>query len=334
MATKTKTLRGRLFLALITITLAAGAVTARGKESPPAGSSAVQPASFSNTSGSDKQQSVRFGQHAVRIGDRVEQQLTLEMRLSTWLRQGNQIIEKRQMTVRSDQQRIITTTAVDAGRSSSVVVRYLSATKQVGSGEKSEFDDTKAIPSQPVTPTVQPVHGKTYLCTRESEDGKLRIATEDGKTPPKEEYEFVSQNMEMVGRANPLADLLGGQTITVGQTISLPPNTADRIFNLDERYGEVNRFELTMRKILTDSNSLCAEFLARVEAASTDSSQMRLQVEGPLVVQIDTCRAVRMALSGPIGLSESRGSYSTASHLLGTGQMKLRVASTYGIAPR
>jgi hypothetical protein len=61
---------------------------------------------------------------------------------------------------------------------------------------------------------------------------------------------------------------------------------------------------------------------------------MRLQVEGPLVVQIDTCRAVRTELSGPIALSETRGTYSTISHLFGTGRMNMRITSTYGAAQR
>jgi hypothetical protein len=78
----------------------------------------------------------------------------------------------------------------------------------------------------------------------------------------------------------------------------------------------------------------CAVFLARVEAASSDSSQMRLQVEGPLVLQLDTCRAVRVDLSGPIGMSETRGSYSTAYQMIGTGQLKMRIASTYRDAAR
>ena len=41
-----------------------------------------------------------------------------------------------------------------------------------------------------------------------------------------------------------------------------------------------------------------------------------------------------LSLSGPIGLSETRGSYSTASHLFGTGRMNMRIASVYGTAKR
>jgi hypothetical protein len=57
-------------------------------------------------------------------------------------------------------------------------------------------------------------------------------------------------------------------------------------------------------------------------------------MEGPLVVQINTCRAVRAELSGPIALSETRGSYSTTSHLFGTGRMHMRIVSAYAAAKR
>jgi hypothetical protein len=57
---------------------------------------------------------------------------------------------------------------------------------------------------------------------------------------------------------------------------------------------------------------------------------MRLQVEGPLVVQIDSCRVVRIELSGPIALAESRGSYSIAHHVIGTGRLSMSIVSVYG----
>jgi hypothetical protein len=91
---------------------------------------------------------------------------------------------------------------------------------------------------------------------------------------------------------------------------------------------------LTLRETRTLEGAICAVFNASIEAASNDSSQMRLQVEGPLVVQVDTCRAVRAELSGPLALSESRGTYSTAHQVIGTGNLTVRVASTYSTATR
>jgi hypothetical protein len=239
------------------------------------------------------------------------------------------------MMMRTDQHRVVTTTEVQAGRTTSVTVRYLTATKQMAAGEAPLSNNTHSSTGDSTPPTPQPVQGKTYLCRREGgEDGKLLVTVESGNAPPSDEYEIVSQNMEMIGRANPLAEFLAGRVVAVGETLSLPQDAADRLFNLGDRFGEVNRFELTLRRTLTADGAACAEFLAHIDAAKNDSSQMRLEVEGPLVVQVDTCRAVRTELSGPIGLSETRGTYSTASHLFGTGRMNMRIASAYGVAKR
>ena len=64
-----------------------------------------------------------------------------------------------------------------------------------------------------------------------------------------------------------------------------------QIFNLGDKFGEVTRFTLTLRKVQTEDGATCAVFQADVEAASNAATQMRLEVEGPLVVDVATCRA-------------------------------------------
>ena len=301
-----------------------GTLSAHAQQAPATKSSSVQQASFDRAS-RDPQQTVRFGQRTARVGDEVEQTVSLEMRLATSLRQGNELIEKNQTMVRSAQRRVVATTEVDQDRPTAVLVRYLEATKQLAA------DDLAAAP----TPAIQPVQGKAYRCRRApGDDEKLIITDENGQTPPPDDYEIVAQNMEMVGRPNPLAKFLAGRSVAVGETVKLPKELADQLFNLGDRFGEVTRFDLVLEKVETSDEMPCAVFLARVEAASNGSSQMRMQMEGPLVMQIDTCRAVRLSLSGPIGMSETRGSYSTAYQLIGTGQLKTSIDSSYRDAKR
>lgn len=291
-------------------------------EQPAATTPAVQQASFDRASSRGERQAVQFGRRATRVGDKIEQRLTLEVRLNTSLRQGNELIEKSRTAVHTTQRRVVTTTDVEGDRTTAVEVHYLEATKQLTAG------DSVDTPG----PAAQPVQGKTYRCRRAA--GKLIITGATGQVPPPEEYRIVAQHMEMVGRANPLAQFLAGRTVAVGETLELPKELAAQIFNLGDRYGETTRFDLALEKVEPHDGAACAVFLARVEAASNDSSQMRMQVEGPLVMQIDTCRAVRFALSGPIGMSETRGSYSTVCQLLGTGQLKMSIDSAYHDAKR
>jgi hypothetical protein len=98
--------------------------------------------------------------------------------------------------------------------------------------------------------------------------------------------------------------------------------------------GKVSRFELTLQSVKQISGRNCAEFLASIEAASNDSSQMRLAVDGPLTIEIDTCRAVAANFTGPIGMSETRGSLSATYQMTGTGKMTVSIASHYDDARR
>jgi len=285
--------------------------------SQPPATSADRPVTFNApASPTATPQTVTFGQQDGHVGDRVEQKLSLAMKLTTSVRQGNQLMEKELTTVESNQRRTVTTTAVEAGRTMAVKVHFVEATKSLAVGESNS------------STSPQEVQGKTYLCRREPGDsGKLIITDESGTMPTKEELEIVSQSMEMVGRANPLGEFLHGRTIAVGETVELPKEVADRVFNLSGKFGRVTRFDLTLQEV-TENNSR-AVFLARIDAGSNDASQMRLQVEGPIVVDVASCRTGQTSLAGPIGMSETRGSYSTTYQVIGTGRLQMSIASDY-----
>jgi hypothetical protein len=284
-----------------------------------------------------QQQSIRFGRRPASVGDQTEQTSAVEMRLTLNMRRGNDLVGKNQTTVRTSQRRVITCTAVDAGRTSTVKVQYPEATKQVlgasDAGGAIAPDGKSATPQS--SSVAQPVQGKTYLCRREAgESGRLIVTDDAGNPPPTEEYEIVAQQMDMVGRANPLAQFLAGRSVAIGEKLELPKELAGKIFNLGDKFGEVTRFTLTLQKVAPENGANCAVFLASVDASSSGASQMRLQVEGPFVVEVDTCRAARINLVGPIGMSETRGSYSTAYQVIGTGRMQTTIASAYRDAQR
>jgi hypothetical protein len=242
------------------------------------------------------------------------------------------MLGKNQSTVVTSQRRIMTAVAVEAGITTAMKVAYPEATKQIIGAQEPGVavapDGTDANIESPRAP--QPVQGKAYLCQREpGENGKLIVTDEAGNEPPADEREIVAQQMDMVGRQNPLAQYLAGREAAVGETLELPKEIAGQIFNLGDKFGEVTRFTLTLQKVQSENGATCAVFLANVEAASSDASQMRLQIEGPLVVQVETCRAAKISLIGPIGMSETRGTYSTAYQVIGTGRLQMNVASTF-----
>ncbi len=265
---------------------------------------------------------VRFSRQTPQVGDQVEQTIAVELRMATSERRGMEVQSQAHSMVRNAQRRVMTTSDVAGGRSTGIRVRYVSATRQMGRSEGAAEPSGDAAPAE-----REPVDGKVYDCRRAGD--ALVVTDERGGIPPLAEYEIVARHMEMLGRPNPLADFLAGQTIRVGQRVPLPAEVADRLLGLGEQMGKVTRFDLTLTGTSTAGGAPCAVFEADVEAVSSDSSQMRMQVSGRLVVETGTCRAVRVELSGPIGMSETRGSYSTKYYLVGTGHVDVKLQSAY-----
>jgi hypothetical protein len=293
------------------------------------GTGRIEQAAFRQAAPKTSAERVRFQRRAAQVGDRVEQEVNLQMRMTTSIRQANELAGQHRNTVTSNLRRTVTTLEVADGRTSAVTVEYQVAAKGV-----IESHDTKPRDLQASNNTddlqKQPVEGKTYVIRREpGQDGALVITDINGNRPPAEEYEIVQQQMQMVGRANPLAEFLAGREITIGERIELPKEVAGQLFNLGDGFGKVTRFALTLQSIESQGGTACAVFKADVEAASSTSTQMRLQVDGPLFVEVATCRAQKVSLIGPIGMSQTRGTYSTAYQVIGTGRLQMSIASNY-----
>lgn len=322
-------MRAARFLAWIAAT--ATTIPALADAPIPSAARAVKTASLERVTSPSSQQRVAFRKRAAHVGDEVEQSLALEVRLSTMKRQGAEIIDKSQTTARNEQHRVMKTTHVENGMAVAVRVQYIAAARELSTPNAAQPGQVQGDPKK----TPLPVAGKTYLCQRlPGPNGRLAITDEAGNIPPTDEYEIVAQHMEMVGRPNPLAEFLAGKNVQVGQTLHLPREVADKIFNLGEQFGEITRFDLTLKVVELRGGSTLAQFTASVEAAASNTSQMRMQLEGPLTIEADTCRALNLDLAGPIAMSETRGSYSNSYHVLSTGSLKTHIASQFREAKR
>ena len=114
------------------------ATAAVGQQSP---DSRVEQAAFTRPPG-DAAQQVSFARQAVRVGDEVEQNLGLELRMTMTMRQANEMVGKNQTTVRTNQKRVLTTTEVDNGRTIAIRLQYPVATKQESIVEGSDAKRT------------------------------------------------------------------------------------------------------------------------------------------------------------------------------------------------
>lgn len=254
------------------------------------------------------QDSVRFGKQSPSIGVVLDQSVVVGMSLKTRSLQDSQVIEQAEVESERRQRRIVTAEVVDSGRVVGAVVEFVAS-------ERSRGDVSAA----------DPVVGKRYRCVREGED--LRITTLEGDVPPLDEYKVVAEAMESLGKPNALADFLAGKSVAVGDRLELPPDVAQQAIGFDRRMGQVERFVLVLKGVDSASSATFARFDAEIEASGAGSSQMRMMVFGEFVVDASTSRVASAVLSGPIGLSETRGSAGHKYQVAGTGKLRLELAS-------
>ena len=257
---------------------------------------------------------ITFGRRAPQVGDQVEQNVEVELALRTLTRQGTKVLERGEQRLTRRQRRIITADRVEAGRTQAAHVKFLSAARQIDKEPE----------------TKEPVVGKTFYCERDGD--RLTIQTANGDLPPLDEFRLVQPCMEMLGRAHPLADFFADREVAIGEKIALPKEIASELLGADDEFGKAERFEMTLARVEKIDDHECAVFEAEIEAVGTGTSQMRLLVTGPLVLEVSTCRAVSADFQGPIGMSEVQGTYGARYQVDATGKFRVAVSSKYGHA--
>jgi hypothetical protein len=136
--------------------------------------------------------------------------------------------------------------------------------------------------------------------------------------------------MEMLGRAHPLSNYFAGKTIAVGDKVEMPEEIARELLGADDEFGKVSRFEMTLQKRELNEGKECAVFDAEIEATGNGTSQMRMLVTGPMILEIDSCRAISADFRGPIGMSEVHGIYGARYQVDSMGKFRVTVSSRYG----
>ena len=91
----------------------------------------------------------------------------------------------------------------------------------------------------------------------------------------------------------------------------------------------MQRFDLTLREIKTVNSRRCAVFQILLEATDHKMGQMRMQLEGPMAVEIASCRSVAAELTGPIGVAKAVVGPGTTYHMTGAGRLKVTIDSSY-----
>ncbi|TWT88745.1 hypothetical protein Mal64_22330 [Pseudobythopirellula maris] len=293
--------------ACVALFLSAGAAPAQ-RFSP------VTPAAAEAPLATPAARSATFGRRYARQGDVVEQRITVKMNLHSVARQGERVVEELDMTMDRVQRREVTAAEVVDGQAIAAVARFVESRKTLN-GEPGDAD---------------PIAGRTYHCRRQGE--QLRVTTPAGDTPPLEEFRLVSESMATLGKPNPLGAFLAGRTVRTGETLNLPPEIAKQLLSFDGEMGAVERFTLRLVAVEQGPAGPAARFEGEIEASGARGAQMRLVVAGPVVIDAATCRTLTAELSGPLGMSESRGGVGMRYQVDATGKIVVAIESQYADA--
>lgn len=271
----------------------------------------------------DPTPTVRFSQLPARVGDRVAQEVRVELNLTTTITQSGQVAHQGTNSMERQQHRGIEVLEVADNRVRRAEVAYRTCRQVLREGKpENGLPETKSMP--------QPVEGKSYFVTRNGR--KLVITDTEGNIPPLEEFKIVSENMQTLGQPSPLAKYLLGREFTVGDWVALPKRIAEQLLGLGDPFGKVHAFELQLLGIEVIDGQRCARFAAKIQAVASEQGQISLDLAGHVVIQIATCRTVNAELAGLVNMSSEEKTWRGSFQYAAEGGMKVSIHSTYAQA--
>lgn len=261
-----------------------------------------------------------FSQQPAQVGDRVAQQIDLELNLDTSIIQSGQVAHQEETSMQRRQQRLVEVVEVADGKVCRARVTFSRSRHKSSENEDPEQE------------LVGPVEGKSYLLTRQGK--QLLVTDPQGAIPPREEFEIVLGSMQSLGLPNPLAQYLLERTIHVGQTLELPEEIAEQMLGFGNELGQVKKFELQLKDLSTFEGAPCAVFSAVIEVAGSADNPMKIDIAGPVVILTETCRTVVTDLSGPLSFDAiERTSQGSFQHQA-AGTMRASVRARYAKSPQ
>lgn len=154
-----------------------------------------------------------------------------------------------------------------------------------------------------------PVDGKVYLAEREGT--RLKVTDATGSEVPEDERLIVEHDLEYLGRPHPIATMLNGQRLKLGDKLGqkdvLRQVLEERL--ADYKIGKVKSADAALIALGEYNKEKTATFAFQVETGEcTTAYDSKLRLTGQLVVAVPTGRPVAIKLDGPISAQISKES--------------------------
>jgi hypothetical protein len=228
-----------------------------------------------------------------------------DLSLTYDLKQGEKIIQSVDQKRSRSQKKLVTVLAAGDDGPTKVKVEYRTAEESDGSETKKDL-------------TV----GKTYLVVRDGE--KLRVTDTAGKLSSDKEAQIVAADHRDLGRRFPLAKILDGKRITVGNCAEFDAEKARQLMNIPATVGKVDRFAITLTGTRQQDGIRCAVFDIEIQIRSEGINSV-IDVKGEYLVAIDSCQLVSLNLTGPVTISGKRQNVTVA----GRGTLRISTSVRY-----
>jgi hypothetical protein len=266
---------------------------------------------------------VRFKQRETEVGDCVVQRFGLQLAIDTKIVQSGQVAHESSATMRRQQQRTVEVLEVAEGR----------AVKAQATFDLSRRQSPEQGAPEELAPLA--IEGKSYLMARDGD--KLSITRPDGTMPPLEEYKLVSESLESVGQPNPLALVLAGRELRVGQRVFVPREMAQSLLGFGSpELARVHRFELTLNRLAPPAEGAepAAIFSVVIEVRPEDADDYAVHLAGEMAVEPATCRLASVDLAGPVQVSTIERTALGIYQYTMSGQLSVAIRSQFGADPK
>lgn len=154
-----------------------------------------------------------------------------------------------------------------------------------------------------------PVDGKVYLAEREGT--RLKVTDATSSEVPEEERVIVERDLEYLGRPHPIATMLNGQRLVLGDKLGqkdvLRQVLESRLS--DYKIGKVKSVDAALISVGEYNKEKTATFAFQVETGEcTAAYDSKLKLNGQLVVAVPSGRPVAVKLDGPVSAQISKDS--------------------------
>jgi hypothetical protein len=254
-------------------------------------------------------EALAFRYRASRPGDRAQHRYESALELETSILQAGQTASQRTESIRRRQSYHVALLAPGPAESTRAKIVFQSA-----------HEDRRETDSAAVESSSLPVDGRTYLACRI--DQRLAVYDTRGQAAPPEEAQWVERTLRSLGQRNPLGAFLDGRRLSVGQRLTLPVELARELWDFGDELGAADHCELVLRDVVQRPMGPCGRFDLVVRAAHDGG---RLDLEGQLVVQASTCRALESSLRGSFASRSRRGPAGWEFSLERSGQIEVSI---------